>query len=81
MQTVLLRNLTVLAYGNGFTLWHYKARKTDPVTRAEFWRDAAGLLNDRDHIHVSGPRAGLYYVRHKSGVLASVEQMLSVPEK
>ena len=29
-----IRNLSVLAYANGFTLWHYRAGK-DPLTEVQ----------------------------------------------
>ena len=44
-----IRNLSVLAYANGFTLWHYKAGKdrlnqieksTSSLTRPTCWRGA-----------------------------------------
>ena len=41
-----VRNLSVLAYANGFTLWHYKAG-TDPlavVGEADFFTGADDLL-------------------------------------
>jgi hypothetical protein len=40
-----IRNLSVLAYANGFTLWHYKARKhrLDTVTKDNYFADAADL--------------------------------------
>ncbi len=41
-----IRNLSVLAYANGFTLWHYKAGKErlDTAARANFFADAADML-------------------------------------
>ena len=41
-----IRNLSVLAYANGFTLWHYKAGG-DPlehVVTRDFFADAADML-------------------------------------
>lgn len=50
-----IRNLSVLAYANGFTLWHYKAGKErlDAVTAANFFGDGADMLAVGDLIMVS----------------------------
>ena len=49
------RNMSILAYANGFTLWHYKAPK---ITRAEimnanYFGDAADMLSEGDMVLVS----------------------------
>jgi hypothetical protein len=46
-----LRNLCVLAYANGFTLWHYKAGP-DPLD------DVAGQLATGDMIMISAQDGG-----------------------
>jgi hypothetical protein len=50
-----IRNLSVLAYANGFTLWHYKAGKErlDSVAQANFFADGADMLAVGDLIMVS----------------------------
>jgi hypothetical protein len=50
-----IRNLSVLAYANGFTLWHYKAGKDrqDAVAEANFFADAADMLTAGDMVMVS----------------------------
>lgn len=50
-----IRNLSVLAYANGFTLWHYKAGKErlEAVARANFFADAADMLAVGDLVMVS----------------------------
>ncbi len=50
-----IRNLSVLAYANGFTLWHYKAGKErlEAVTVANFFADGADMLAVGDMIMVS----------------------------
>jgi len=51
-----VRNLSVLAYANGFTLWHYKAGQ-DGLARVErpgFFGAAADLLTGGDMLMVSG---------------------------
>jgi hypothetical protein len=50
-----VRNFSVLAYANGFTLWHYKAGKSEisDVMATGFFNDAADMLNVGDLIMVS----------------------------
>jgi hypothetical protein len=55
-----LRNLSVLAYANGFTLWHYKAG-AEPLENAAhtgFFADAADLLAPGDMVMLSGAQGG-----------------------
>jgi hypothetical protein len=55
-----LRNLSVLAYANGFTLWHYKAgaESIDTAGAEGFFADAADLMAPGDMVMVSGPDGG-----------------------
>ena len=55
-----IRELSVLAYANGFTLWHYKAGTTGlPVSaRPGFFDPAADLLASGDMVLVSSPAGG-----------------------
>ena len=50
-----IRNLSVLAYANGFTLWHYKAGKDRPadVRDHNYFLDACDMLSDGDIVLVS----------------------------
>jgi len=45
-----IRNLSVLAYANGFTLWHYKssAEALERVTARDYFEDAADMLSGGD---------------------------------
>jgi hypothetical protein len=55
-----IRNLSVLAYANGFTLWHYQAGR-DPleqVERRDFFADAADMLAQGDLMMVSATDGG-----------------------
>jgi len=55
-----IRNLSVLAYANGFTLWHYKAGK-DPLSHVQtldFFADAADMLCEGDMMMVSAADGG-----------------------
>jgi hypothetical protein len=65
-----IRNLSVLAYAQGFTLWHYRANlptlgaKLVPPASAEevgapgFFDSAADMLAQGDMLLVSTPEAG-----------------------
>jgi hypothetical protein len=55
-----LRNLCVLAYANGFTLWHYKAGPDplDDVSGQGFFADAADMLTAGDMIMISASDGG-----------------------
>jgi hypothetical protein len=55
-----IRNLSVLAYANGFTLWHYKAGG-DPLEQVEtrdFFADAADMLAEGDMMMISAADGG-----------------------
>jgi hypothetical protein len=54
------RNLSVLAYANGFTLHHYLAIKSTSheVCASGYFNGAAGGLHDGDMILVAGPDYG-----------------------
>ena len=55
-----IRNLSVLAYANGFTLWHYKAGKDrlNQVVELDFFADAADMLASGDMLMVSAVDGG-----------------------
>ena len=55
-----VRDISRLCYGNGFTLWHYKAGETplDDVASAGFFNDACGLFAVGDMLLVSGKQVG-----------------------
>jgi hypothetical protein len=55
-----LRNLSVLAYANGFTLWHYKAAADahEAAGASGFFNRAGDMLAAGDIIMVSSPRGG-----------------------
>ena len=55
-----LRNLSVLAYAQGFTLWHY-ASKADPLAVVGgdgFFDAAAGMLTGGDMMLISATDGG-----------------------
>jgi hypothetical protein len=51
-----IRDLSVLAYANGFTLWHYKTGKDSltGVSGAGFFADASDMMAVGDMVMVSG---------------------------
>jgi hypothetical protein len=50
-----IRNLSVLAYANGFTLWHYKAAadRLASVTATDYFADAADMLTQGDLLMIT----------------------------
>ena len=55
-----LRNLSVLAYANGFTLWHYKMGTDDQGAAVSdgFFDDAGDMLASGDMMMVSSLKGG-----------------------
>jgi hypothetical protein len=55
-----LRNLSVLAYANGFTLWHYKAGNDNFIQAMGpgYFQDAADLLSEGDMVMLTGTEGG-----------------------
>lgn len=70
-----IRNLSVLAYANGFTLWHYKAGAAtlDMVGRRDFFAGAADMMANGDMLMISAADgARLLAVASTSGCLLTV---------
>jgi len=65
-----IRNLSVLAYANGFTLWHYRAGKLrcDDVAADGFFNDARDMVAAGDMIMVSTTDSGRVLVVSRSDV-------------
>jgi hypothetical protein len=55
-QRVNLRDLSRIAYGNGFTLWHCGTLRVSDATAPGFFADATFTVGD--HIHVSALDGG-----------------------
>jgi hypothetical protein len=72
-----IRNLSVLAYANGFTLWHYKSGKDglETVSAANHLADAADMLTAGDMIMVTAADGA----RIMSVTLADVETVITAP--
>jgi hypothetical protein len=74
-MTFAVRNLSVLAYAQGFTLWHYKlsASPVDAAARQGFFDGAADMMAPGDMVMVSGPAGGrvLVVAAVKGGVVTA----------
>ena len=77
-------NLSVLAYANGFTLWHYTTPDAaSKVDTAGYFDDAAGMLHAGDMVLANtetggAAKAGLFLVASASGGSVDVSDMLRV---
>ena len=56
----VVRNLSVLAYAQGFTLWHYRAAEDGiaDVTAPEFFEEAGDMLAGGDMLLASADDGG-----------------------
>jgi hypothetical protein len=59
-MALTIRNLSVLAYTNGFTLWHYKspAETQAEVGARGYFNDAADMLAAGDMVMVTAADGG-----------------------
>ena len=49
------KNLSVIAYANGFTLWHYKENETlATITASGYFSSVNSLMNTGDIILING---------------------------
>jgi hypothetical protein len=72
-----VRNLSVLAYANGFTLWHYKSGKDtlDAVGSGNYLADASDMLTAGDLIMtIAADGARVLCV-----TLADIETVITAP--
>ena len=71
-----VRNLSVLAYANGFTLWHYKAGADTLATVQEdgFFAEAGDMMALGDMVMVSAANGArvLAVARAEGGVITAV---------
>lgn len=78
------KDLSVLAYANGFTLWHYTTPDlaTD-VDTAGYFNTASDMLRVSDlviaNVDTDGaPAAGIYLVNANAGGVVDVSDMVSL---
>jgi hypothetical protein len=68
----VIRNLSVLAYAQGFTLWHYRAgaAQLGRVAEKGFFNDAADMFAAGDMVMVSAAEGGrvLFVTGTEAGV-------------
>lgn len=49
------KNLSVIAYANGFTLWHYAVAETfATISTAGYFNDVKTLMNNGDIVIING---------------------------
>ncbi|HSV27968.1 MAG TPA: hypothetical protein VLL76_00375 [Candidatus Omnitrophota bacterium] len=78
------KDLSVLAYANGFTLWHYvTADATTTVDGAGYFNAAADMLRAGDiviaNVETGGtPKAGLFFVSQAAAGVVDVADMTQV---
>lgn len=53
-----LRNLSVLAYAQGFTLWHYRAEDDGLAGMEGFFDPASDMIASGDMLLISSPQGG-----------------------
>jgi hypothetical protein len=72
-----IRNLSVLAYANGFTLWHYKSGKDtlEDIAAANYMADAADMLTAGDMVMASASDGA----RIMCVTLADLETVVTAP--
>ncbi len=67
-----IRNLSVLAYAQGFTLWHYRAGSVGlgGVAQKGFFNDAADMFATGDMVLISAAEGGrvLFVTATEGGV-------------
>ncbi|TCS61690.1 hypothetical protein [Varunaivibrio sulfuroxidans] len=80
----LSKNLSVLAYANGFTLWHYTtADVSTDVDTTGYFNTAADMLRLGDIIMANtntavSPAAGLFVVRQNAAGVVDVTDMTAI---
>lgn len=72
-----IRNLSVLAYANGFTLWHYKSAKDalNVVSGGGYFADLSDMLTAGDLIMITAADGA----RVVCVTLADVETVVTAP--
>lgn len=77
-------NLSVLAYANGFTLWHYTTADTAAtVDTAGYFNSAADMLRAGDMVMANTEtggtaKAGMFHVNSVSAGVVDLDDVLSI---
>ena len=84
-MSYLAKNLTVLAYANGFTLWHYTTPDAaTAVDDAGYFNDAADMLRAGDMIMANletgggTPKAGIFHVNSVAAGVVDVDDVTAI---
>lgn len=79
------KDLSVIAYANGFTLWHYTTVDTAAeVDSADYFNDAADMLRVGDmlfaNVDTDGgtPAGGIFYVNANASGTVDVADMTQI---
>ncbi len=78
------KNLSVLAYSNGFTLWHYATTDVaSDVDTSGYFNDAADMLRTGDmvmaNVDTGGtPAAGIFLVSSSTGSAVDLADITAV---
>ena len=78
------KNLSVLAYANGFTLWHYTTTDASAdVDTAGYFNDASDMLRVGDMIFANvdtdgTPAGGIFYVNANASGVVDVADMTQI---
>ena len=80
----LSKDLSVLAYANGFTLWHYTTADAAAIVDSEgYFNAAVDMLRSGDIIianvdTASAPKAGLFLVSQAANGVVDVNDMSQI---
>lgn len=83
-MTVNTKNLSVLAYSNGFTLWHYKTNDASADVDTEgYFNDVSHIMNIGDIIIANTdqdgtPASGIFTVLSNTDDVVDVADMVSI---
>ncbi len=78
------KDLSVLAYANGFTLWHYTSVDlAADIDTAGYFNDASDMVRVGDMVMANAdtdgtPASGIYLVNANSGGVVDLADMTSV---
>lgn len=75
-----VKNLTLLATGNGFQLWHYKTSDAfNTIDTADYFLAAKDMLRVRDVIYVdNGAAVGQTFVNANTGASVDVADITAL---
>ena len=77
------KNLSALAYSNGFTLWHYRTPDADSVVdNAGYFNDAVAMLRPGDFVFINAgqgtaPTNGVMVITTNTGTVVDAASLVS----